>query len=73
MYLGILTNSREESLKMAVQSQISDLTTFVLQDTLDNWFLFHFIQIHPPSIAIVLENYQLFFCSQGLGSGITLK
>ena len=70
LYLGILSNSqRNHSGQMVIQSKVSDLATFVLQERLDNWFLFHFIQIHPPSLAIVLENYHTFFCPQGLDQG----
>ena len=74
LYLGILSNSqRNHSGQMFIQSKVSDMATFVLQERLDNWFLFHFYEIHPPSFALVPENYHVLFFSQGLGQGYHLS
>ena len=59
--------------QMTVQSKISDVTVIVLHERLDKWFLVHSIQVHPPFLAIMLENYHAFFFSQGLGQGYHLS
>ena len=47
-------------------SNVSHLTAFVLHERLYNWFLFHSIEIHPPFLTLMLEDYHVLSFSEGL-------
>ena len=49
-----------------IQVRISHFAAVVPHERLDNWLLFHFLKIHSPPLAIMLENHRAFLFSYSL-------